>query len=42
MTGDIVDSDEAGSDAVSELTGVLIESDQIIVDPLTVVVIKSN
>lgn len=38
----LVDSDEAGSREVTKLTGVQIKSDEIIIDPLTVVVIKTD
>jgi secreted pullulanase len=36
----LVDADEAGTEAVSEVTGVKVESGEIIIDPLTAVVIK--
>ena len=38
----LVDSDEAGTEAVSEVSGIQINSDSIIVDPLTSVVIKAK
>ena len=38
----LVDSDEAGMNAVESISGVTISSDKITVDPLTVVVIKSE
>lgn len=38
----LVDSDEAGTEAVSEVSGIQINSDSIIVDSLTSVVIKAN
>ncbi|GAB5409315.1 MAG: hypothetical protein BalsKO_16800 [Balneolaceae bacterium] len=38
----LVDSDEAGSSEVSHVSGVQINEDNIIVEPLTVVVIKTN
>ncbi|MEQ9092212.1 MAG: alpha-amylase family glycosyl hydrolase [Balneola sp.] len=38
----LVDSDEAGTEAVSEVSGIQINSDSIIVDPLTSVIIKAN
>lgn len=38
----LVDSDEAGTEAVSEVSGIQINSDSIIVDPLTSVIIKAK
>jgi pullulanase len=38
----VVDSDEAGTEAVSQVSGIQINSDSIIVDPLTSVVIKAK
>lgn len=38
----LVDSDEAGMNAVESISGVTISSDKITVDPLTVVIIKSE
>jgi secreted pullulanase len=38
----LVDSDESGTEAVSEVSGIRINSDSIIVDPLTSVVIKAK
>lgn len=38
----LVDSDEAGISEVTELSGITIEPDKVIVDPLTAIVIKSE